>query len=120
MDYKNMTDEELTAIRKSMPKYLNYMTDEQVEISKAVYAEQKRRYDANKLDSFQKYNQEVEAAGYKVGDRVSYFARSMLGIGGIVIYGTVAKRKKYHVKLDIPWNNKNTAHLTNGWKIETA
>jgi hypothetical protein len=120
MNYETMTDDELVEIRKSMPKYLNHMTEEQVAVSKAVYAEQKKRYDNNKAASYTQYNQEVEAAGYKVGDRVSYFARYLLGIGGIVIKGTVAKRKKYYVKLDILWNNKKTAHLTNGWKVEPA
>jgi len=120
MNYETMTDDELTDIRKSMPKYINYMTEEQIAISKAVYAEQKKRYEDNKAASYQQYNQEVESAGYKVGDRVSYFARYLLGIGGIVIKGTVAKRKKYYVKLDILWNNKKTAHLTKGWKIEAA
>jgi len=110
------TDEELTEIRKSMPKYLNDMTEDQKAISHAVYIEQKKRFDANRADSFAAYNQEVEKGGYKVGDRVSYFCRYMIGFGGVLITGTVKKRKKYYVALDIVFNNKKTAHLTNAWK----
>ena len=117
MDYSTMTDSELTAIRKSMPKYLNNMTPEQTEISHAVYAEQKKRYDENKAKSYDEYNSEVENHGFNIGDRVKYFARSMLGIGGAEVTGTVKKRKKYYVKLDYPFNGQKTSHLTSGWKL---
>ena len=110
------TDEELTEIRKSMPKYLNDMTEDQKAISHAVYVEQKKRFDANRADSYAVYNQEVEKGGYKVGDRVSYFCRSMLGFGGFSVTGTVKKRKKFYVALDHPFDGKKSAHLTNGWK----
>ena len=59
----------------------------------------------------------MEKAGYKVGDKVSYFARSMIGFGGITVTGKIGKRKKYYVTLDRPFNGKKTAHLTNAWKI---
>lgn len=113
---KNMTDGELVEIRKAMPKYLNDMTLEQQSISQAVYAEQRRRYDEKKAAAFGEYNQEVEQAGYQVGDRVSYFARSMMGIGGLIVTGTVKKRKKYFVALDrnCQYQGK-TAHLTKAW-----
>ena len=114
--YQGFTDTELIEIRKSMPKYLNDMTEDQQAISRAVYAEQKTRYDAKKTESFTVYNQDVEKGGYKIGDRVSYFARSMIGFGGMVVTGTVGKRKKYHVVLDCTMNGKKTAHLTNAWK----
>jgi hypothetical protein len=116
--YQGYTDDELVEIRKSMPKYLNDMTEDQKEISLAVYAEQKARFDARKAEAFADYNRQVEAAGYKVGDRVSYFARSIIGFGGMVVKGTVGKRKKYHVVLDCEFNGKKTAHLTNAWRIE--
>ena len=70
------TDDELTEIRKSMPKYLNDMTEDQKAISHAVYVEQKKRFDANRADSYAVYNQEVEKGGYKVGDRVSIDSQS--------------------------------------------
>jgi len=114
--YETMTDQELKDIRKSIPKYLNDMTLEQQQITRDVYAEQKRRYDTQKAEGIRTYNQEVEAANYKVGDKVSYFCRSMIGFGGITIVGTVKKRKQFYVSLDIPFNNKKTAHLTKAWK----
>jgi hypothetical protein len=114
--YQGFTDAELKEIRKSMPKYLNDMTEDQKAISHAVYAEQKKRFDMKKELSFSVYNQEVEKAGYKVGDRVSYFCRYLIGFGGFAITGTVKKRKKYYVALDILFNNEKTAHLTNAWK----
>lgn len=114
--YANLNDNELKEIRNQTPKYLNDMTDEQKKISMEVYTEQKKRFDAEKEYSYQKYNEEVEAAGYKVGDKVSYFCRLLLGIGGIVITGKVAKRKKYFVALDHPMNGKKSAHLTKAWK----
>ena len=116
MNYQNMTDQELVDIRKAMPKYLNDMTEEQRITSHEVYAEQKRRFDAEKIKSYAVYNRKVEAAGYKVGDKVSYFARSMIGFEGITITGKVAKRKKYYVALDMEVNGKKSAHLTNTWK----
>ena len=116
MSYQTMTDAELDGIRKSMPKYLNDMTEEQQAITHAVYAEQKKRFDAKTAENYQAYNKQVEAAGYQIGDRVSYFARSMLGFGGIYINGTVKKRKKFYVALDRPMDGKKTAHLTNAWK----
>ena len=114
--YQGMTDAELIEIRKSFPKYLNDMTEDQKAISHAIYAEQKKRFDAKKAESFTAYNQEVEKGGYKIGDRVSFFARSMIGFGGMVVTGTVGKRKKYHVVLDRAVDGKKTAHLTNAWK----
>jgi hypothetical protein len=114
--YQGFTDAELIEIRKSMPKYLNNMTEDQKAISQAVYAEQKKRFDEKKTESFTVYNQEVEKGGYKTGDRVSFFARSMIGFGGMTVTGTVGKRKKYYVSLDCPMNGKKTAHLTNAWK----
>jgi len=118
MDYSTMTDAELDNIRKSMPKYLNAMTPEQQVITQAVYSEQKKRYDERRTADYEQYNSQVEAAGIKVGDKVSYFAVSMLGFGGIEIAGKVAKRKKYYVKLDAEVNGKKTAHLTKAWRIE--
>lgn len=114
--YENMTDEQLREIRAAMPKYLNDMTEDQKAISHAVYAEQKRRFDSRKDESYRDYNREVESAGYKIGDRVSYFCRSMIGFGGMEVKGTVGKHKKYYVALDVPMNGKKTAHLTKGWK----
>lgn len=118
--YAEMTSEQLTNIKKSMPKYLNDMTEEQKATSHAVYAEQKRRFDAKQAEDVAGYNAEVEKAGYKVGDKVSYFARSMMGFGGILITGEVAKRKKYYVALAVPFNGKKSAHLTNAWKKERS
>ena len=114
--YETMTDQELKNIRKSIPKHLNNMTLEQQQITHNVYTEQKKRYDTQKTENINTYNSEVEAANYKIGDRVSYFCRSLIGFGGITITGTVKKRKRYYVSLDIPFNNKKTAHLTKGWK----
>jgi hypothetical protein len=119
MNIQAMTDDELRNVRTNMPKYLNDMTDEQKELSRTVYAEQKKRYDVNLEKEYREYNDQVEKAGYKIGDKVSYFARLMLGIGGVVVKGTVAKRKKYYVKLDVEFNGKKTAHLTNAWKINS-
>ncbi|MDP2218492.1 MAG: hypothetical protein Q8J68_14540 [Methanolobus sp.] len=64
------------------------------------------------------YNQQVEAAGYGAGDKVSCFVASWTGCGGELITGTVAKRKKYYVALDVPFNGKKSAHLTKAWRIE--
>lgn len=114
--YQGFTDDELTEIRKFIPKYLNDMTEDQKAISNAVYAEQKKRFDAKKAEGFADYNQQVEKGGYKIGDRVSFFARSMIGFGGMVITGTVGKRKKFYVALDHPMNGKKSTHLTNAWK----
>lgn len=118
MDYSKNTDQELTDIRKGMPKYLNDMTPAQHAVSHAVYTEQKRRYDEKIAFERAEYNLEVEKHGFRVGDRVSYFARSMLGIGGISIKGTVGKRKQYYVKLDHAYNGKKSAHLTSAWHKE--
>ena len=119
MEYNEMTDQELTDIRKTMPKYLNDQSEEQKIISHAVYAEQTQRYKAAKSENYAEYNRQVEEAGYKVGDKVSYFARSYLGFGGVVITGTVQKRAKYYVKLiDRSVNGKKIAHLTRAWKKE--
>ena len=118
MDYTKKTDTELTAIRKSIPRYLNEMTGEQQVISQAVYAEQKQRYDKKKTLNCQSYNRRVKDAGYKVGDRVSLFTASWAGWGGELLTGKVAFRKKYFVKLDTPFNGKKSAHLTGAWKIE--
>src|SRR3990167_4453828 len=104
MAYSTTTDQELIEIRRKLPKYLNEMTPDQKTISSGAYAEQKRRFDAGKAADYLNYNQQVEEAGYKVGDRISYFARSMIGFGGITITGKVAKRKKYYVALDVPMN----------------
>ncbi len=120
MDYAtipNMTDAELKAIRAGIPKYLNDCTPEQQSISQAIYSEQKKRYDLRQATETAGYNAEVEKAGYKIGDKVSYFARSMIGFGGILITGIVGKRKKYFVKLDQTFDGKKTAHLTNQWKL---
>lgn len=119
-DYTTMTDQELKDIRQSMPKYLNDMTLEQRTNCTMAYEEQKRRYDAKTAEIYEQYNREVEKAGYKIGDKVSYFARSMLGIGGMVVNGTVRKGKKYFVKLDVSFNGKKTAHLTTAWQKEVT
>ena len=58
-----MTDQELIDIRKSIPKYLNDMTEDQAKISAEAYAEQKRRYDEKRKHDFSVYNREVEKAG---------------------------------------------------------
>jgi len=114
--YEETTDQELKDIRESIPKYLNDMTLEQQQITQDVYAEQRRRYDTKRTEEIKTYNQEVETANYKIGNKVSYFCRSFIGFGGITITGTVKKRKQYYVSLDIPFNNKKTAHLTKAWK----
>lgn len=113
--YEIMTDDELLAIRKSIPKHLNDMTLDQQKITHEVYVEQRKRYDIAKAEGIQAYNQDVEAANYKIGDRVSYFCRSLIGFGGITITGIVKKRMKYYVSLDIPFNGKKSAHLTKAW-----
>ena len=121
MDYSKipeMTDAELVEIRANMPKYLNGQTGEQQSISQAVYAEQKRRYDLKRDVEYLEYNQDVAKAGYKIGDKVSNFVASWTGCGGERITGTVAKRKKYFVKLDLPLNGKKSAHLTKAWRSE--
>ena len=113
-----MTDTELVTIRVGMPKYLNDMTGKQQSISQAVYAEQKRRYDLKKEVEYLEYNQTVEKAGYKIGDKVSNFVPSWTGCGGELITGKVGFRKKYFVQLDRPLNGKKSAHLTKAWRIE--
>jgi hypothetical protein len=116
--YQGYSDAELKEIRQVMPKYLNDMTEDQKAISQAVYAEQKKRYDLKKEADTAGYNREVEKAGYKVGDKVSFFARAFIGFGGFTITGTVAKRKRYFVKLDRPFDGKKSANLTNQWRIK--
>lgn len=118
MDYSKMTGSELAEIRANMPKYLNDQTREQQSISQAVYAEQKKRYGLKKDVEYMEYNQEVTAAGYKIGDKVSNFVASWTGCGGELLTGTVGFRKKYFVKLDRPFNGKKSAHLTKTWRIE--
>jgi hypothetical protein len=117
MNPQTMTDEELKEARKVLPRYLNEGTEEQAALHLAIYHEQKRRYDVKQATETTEYNRQVEAAGYKVGDKVSYFAVSMLGIGGMTVCGTVAKRKKYYVKLDGSFNGQKTAHLTKAWRV---
>jgi hypothetical protein len=118
MNLLEMSDAQLAEIRKSLPKYRNESTPEQQALGDAVYQEQKRRYDEALAQDYAQYNREVEAAGYRVGDRVSYFARSMIGFGGIVVKGTVQKRKKYYVKLDHTFQGQKSAHLTKSWRRE--
>ena len=113
---KDMTDQELVDARKALPKYLNYCTDAQRAESAALYAEQKQRYDEKKNADTAVEKKQVDAAGFKAGDRVNYFARSFLGLGGMLVTGTIGKRKKFYVKLDQPFNGKTTAHLTSAWK----
>jgi len=68
----------------------------------------KKRYANKKMDAYREYNQQVEKAGFKTGDRVSCSARNFLGrIGGMtVVTGTVKKRGKYYVALDVMLNGK--------------
>ena len=116
MEYSKMTDTELVTIRAGMPKYLNDMTGEQQSISQAVYAEQKNRYETAKKADCIAYNQQVEDAGYKVGDRIDTFIPSWTGCGGERLTGRVGKGKKYLVILDVPFNGIKRMHLTKAWK----
>lgn len=95
----SMTDDELKAIRRNMPKYLNEMTPEQQELANLVYAEQTRRFKALVAE----YNAEAEkVTGLKKGDRVSCFAPTWFGVGGQEHIGKVIYDRNGYlsVKLD--------------------
>jgi hypothetical protein len=101
IEVQSKTDSELAAIRKSMPKYLNDMSPEQIELTNIVYAEQKRRYDEKHNQEVNQFNIDAEKAGYKVGQRVKRFVSGLFGISGEVYQGTIVKQSGiYKVKLD--------------------
>lgn len=98
-DLTELTDVELQAKRDALPKYKNNMTPEQLAENDAVYQEQMRRYKAVVAD----YNARAEeVTGLKPGDRVSYVAPNIFGIGTETYAGTVIfdRTGRLAVKLD--------------------
>jgi hypothetical protein len=62
----------------------------------------------------------LQSAGVAVGDRVQYFAPSMLGpaFGGIMFLGTIRRNRNgvAYVQLDRPSDGKRSTAWTHGWK----
>jgi hypothetical protein len=73
-------------------------------------------------DHWAKYRTEqaiaMREAGAEIGQRVSYFCRSMLGFGGYSVLGTiVANRNRIAVvKLDHVQDGKTQTEWNKGWK----
>ncbi len=58
-------------------------------------------------------------AGQQIGQRVSYFCASMLGIGGYLVTGTIKRNRNgvAIIKLDRPENGKTSTEWCKGWKV---
>lgn len=63
--------------------------------------------------------QAMQAAGQHVGQRVSYFCLSMLGIGGYVVTGTIKRNRNgiAVIKFDCPQSGKTSTEWARGWKV---
>lgn len=83
---KNMTNEQLNVYRNKLPKYKNYMTNEQLIEADAIYLEQLKRY----KKKVKEYNEAaMKATGLKHGDNVERFQLDAFGMGGESYTGRV-------------------------------
>lgn len=59
------------------------------------------------------------AAGQQIGQKVSYFAMSLLGIGGYLVTGTIKRNRNgiAVIKFDCPQNGKMSTEWCKGWKV---
>lgn len=59
------------------------------------------------------------SAGQKIGDRVSYFCASMLGIGGYIVTGTIKRNRNgiAVIRFDHPQQGKHSTEWCKGWKV---
>jgi hypothetical protein len=57
-------------------------------------------------------------AGAFIGQRVGYFCRSMLGLGGFTVFGTIIANRNgvAVVRLDQKWDGKRQTEWNKGWK----
>ena len=113
-EYRKLSDDDLAAIKRGLPKYRNNMTRDQEEISAAVYREQTRRFVikdlANKSETASNYAT-IEAKGYwdngkpfpKDGEQVTGMYPGLFGMP-MTIDG-IAKRRgngTWYVKVTSP------------------
>jgi len=78
---------------------------------KAQLAEHWRKY-------AEEQRQAMESVGAKVGQRVQYFCRSMLGFGGVTVNGVIALNRNGVpvIKLDQVVDGKKQAAWNKGWR----
>lgn len=90
--------------------------------NKSVYAARDERK-AQLAEHWKKYREvqaaEMQAAGQREGDRVSYFCASLLGIGGYVVTGVIKlnRNRIAIIKFDCPQNGKTSTEWAKGWKV---
>jgi hypothetical protein len=62
---------------------------------------------------------EMVAAGQKIGDRVSYFCASLLGIGGYLVTGKITRNRNgiAVIKFDSPQQGKHSGQWCKGWRL---
>lgn len=86
---------------------------------------QARRADRKKqlAEYWSKYSEKQEKAmaevGAKCGQRVAYFCRSMLGLGGFSVTGTLVRNRNgvVVVKLDRKYDGKTQTEWNKGWRV---
>lgn len=61
----------------------------------------------------------MAAAGAQIGQRVSYFCRSMLGLGGYTVSGTITRNRNglAVVRLDRLYEGKRFTQWTKEWRL---
>ena len=116
MNYAKLSDQALEAERLVLPKYTNDCTPDQLADMHSIYTEQTRRYKTK----ISQYNEEAtKATGLKHGDRVSYFATGLFGLGGETYTGKIIHDKtgRLAVKLDhADGSGKKIIPLNKGFK----
>lgn len=64
-------------------------------------------------------DREMLAAGATIGQRVYYFAPSMLGLGGITVRGTITRNRNQIavVRLDAKFDGRRYTEWTKAWRL---
>lgn len=113
---EKMTDSQLEAERRDLPKYQNDMTTDQRDKAFAIYAEQLKRYKAKVAE----YNATAtKETGLKHGDKVSRFQPGLFGTGGEEYIGKVIFDRNGRLAIrtkKCDGSGRKTFKINKGWK----